>query len=48
MGMGGHFAIFLGRGANRRAARRSGLVSSALETVDRRPICRIDRAGGDD
>ena len=41
-------AIFLGRGANRRATRRSALVSSALETVDRRPICRIDRAGGDD
>jgi hypothetical protein len=47
MGMRGHLT-FLTAGANSRAAERTALVSSALETVDHRPIWRIDRAGGDD
>jgi len=35
-------------GAHERAIRRTALVSPTLETVDERPIWRIDRAGGGD
>jgi len=45
--VGGHLGPSL-TGANDRAVRRTALVSPTLESVDQRPIWRIDRAGGGD
>ena len=46
-GGGGHVRASL-TVAHERAMRRTALVSPTLETVDRRPIWRIDRAEGGD